>query len=139
MPRLWGIYVTLHDDSVCEMDNFLLHDGYLFSFRRLCIPRTSLRDFLSWEMHTGGLIGHVDQNKMIEAVEHKFYWPRLKRDVAKIVDQCRTCQLAKQQKTDCQVLHSSPCAQLPLARRELKFHTRIAKNVEKVRLYPNSG
>ena len=52
----------------------------------------------SWEVHAGGLAGHFGQNKTIEAVEHRFYWPSLKRDVAKIVSQCRTCQLAKQQK-----------------------------------------
>ena len=53
---------------------------------------------LSWEVHVGGLAGHFGQNKTIETVEHRFYWPSLKRDVAKIVSQCRTCQLAKQQK-----------------------------------------
>jgi len=56
----------------------------------------SLRDFLSWELHVGGLAGHFDQ-KTIDVVEHKFYWPSLTRDVAEIVGQCRTCQLAKQQ------------------------------------------
>ena len=35
---------------------------------------------------------------MIEAVEQKFYWLSLKKDVTEIVGQCRTCQLAKQQK-----------------------------------------
>ena len=35
-------------------------------------------------------------NKMIDTVEHKFYCPSLKKDVAKIVGQCRACQLAKQ-------------------------------------------
>ena len=28
-------------------------------------------------------------------MEHQFYWPSLKRGVAKIVGQCLTCQLAK--------------------------------------------
>jgi len=36
----------------------------------------------------------------IKAVEPRFYWPSLKRDVAKIVGQCRTCQLVMQRK-DC--------------------------------------
>ena len=31
-------------------------------------------------------------------MEHQFYWPGLKRGVAKIVGQCRTCQLAKHHK-----------------------------------------
>jgi len=35
---------------------------------------------------------------IIEAVEYRFYWPRLKRDVAKHVGKCHTCQLTKQRK-----------------------------------------
>ena len=35
-------------------------------------------------------------------VEDRFYWPSLKKDVARILAQCRTCQLAKarEQNTD---------------------------------------
>ena len=88
-PDLRKIYVTLRDGPIREMYSFLLQDGYLFRFRKLCIPRTSLRDFLSWEAHAGGLAGHFGQNKSIEAVEHRFYWPSLKRDVAKIVNVAR--------------------------------------------------
>ena len=97
-PNFEKIYVTLRDGSVREMDDFLLQGSYLFRFRKLCIPRTSLRDFLSWEIYAGGLTGHFGQNKTIDVVEHLFYWPSLKKDVTKIVSQCRTCQLAKQQK-----------------------------------------
>jgi len=46
-PDFGKIYVTLRDDSVREMDGFLLQDSFLFRFRKLCIPRTLLRDFLS--------------------------------------------------------------------------------------------
>ena len=66
-------------------------------------------DFVSYVFHvpsgTLSLLGsacrksswtHFDQNKMIEAVEHRFYWSSLKKDVAKVVGQCRMCQLAKQ-------------------------------------------
>jgi len=51
-------------------------------------------NFLSWELHAGGLTEHLGQNKTIEVIENKFYWWTLKRDVAKIVGQYRTCQLA---------------------------------------------
>ena len=46
-PDFGKIYVTLRDGPVREMYGFLLKDGYLFRFRKLCISRTSLRDFLS--------------------------------------------------------------------------------------------
>ena len=58
----------------------------------------SVRDFLLWEIHAGGLAGHFGRDKTIEEVERQFYWPTLKRDVAKIVSQCRTCQVAKHRK-----------------------------------------
>ena len=89
------IYIMLQDEPTREMDGFPLHDGYQFRFCKLCIPCRSLNDFLSWELHTEGVAGHFSQNKTIKAVEHKFYWLSLKRDVAKIVGQCRTCQLVK--------------------------------------------
>jgi len=66
-------YVMLWDNSVREIDSFLLQDGYLFRLHKLCIPlRPS--GILSWEMRIRGLSGHFDQNKTIEVVKHKFYW-----------------------------------------------------------------
>ena len=44
-----------------------------------------------------------------EEVERQFYWPGLKRGVAKIVGQCRTCQLAKHRKQN-----TSLCTPLPM-------------------------
>jgi len=84
------------------MGRLCLRDEQLFVTRQLSlhimyspyIPR----GFSLWEIHVGGLARHFGQNKMIEAVEYRFYWLSLKKDVAKIVSQCRTCQLAKQQK-----------------------------------------
>jgi len=44
-PDFGEIYVMLRDKSVREIDDFLLQDGYLFRFRKLCISRTPLRNF----------------------------------------------------------------------------------------------
>ena len=44
-----------------------------------------MRDFLVWEIHEGGLAGHFGRDKTIGEVECLFYWPGLKRGVAKIV------------------------------------------------------
>jgi len=74
------------------MDDFLLQDGFLFRFGKLCIPRTSVREYVVWELHAGGLADHFGYNKTIEGVELCFYWSSLKRDVAKLVDRCHTCQ-----------------------------------------------
>lgn len=41
---------------------------------------------------------HFGREKTIEEIERQFYWPSWKRDVGKIVAQCRICQSAKQRK-----------------------------------------
>ncbi|XP_078443736.1 uncharacterized protein LOC144713115 [Wolffia australiana] len=75
--------------------DYVITDGYLFYWNRLCLSHTSLRDFLTWECHVGGLSDHFGRDKTIAAVEYQFYWPSLKRDVGNIVAQCRVCALAK--------------------------------------------
>ena len=89
------IYAELKDGTTREVDGFVLHDGYLFIGHKLRIPRASLREFLfgnacrwpSWILWN---------EKTIETVEYRFYWPNLKRRIAKHVGRCYICQLAKQ-------------------------------------------
>ena len=88
-------FQTLTQGPSSTHSEYILQDGYLFRGNRLCIPNTSLREFLIWETHAGGLAGHFGRNKTILAVEDQFYWPSLKRDVANIVSRCRTCVVAK--------------------------------------------
>uniref|UniRef100_A0A2N9IA60 Reverse transcriptase n=1 Tax=Fagus sylvatica TaxID=28930 RepID=A0A2N9IA60_FAGSY len=97
-PDFGELYSNLRSTPHSTQDDYFLQNGYLFKATRLCIPRTSVRDFLVSEIHAGGLAGHFGRNKTIEEVGRQFYWPSLKRDVAKIVGQCRTCQLAKHRK-----------------------------------------
>jgi hypothetical protein len=37
------------------------------------------------ELHSGGAAGHFGRDKTIAMVEDRFYWPSIKRDVAKTV------------------------------------------------------
>ena len=97
-PDFGELYISLSNIPRPILDDYTLQDGYLFKANKLCIPRSSVRDFLVWEIHAGGLAGHFGRDKTIEEVERQFYWPGLKRGVAKIVGQCRTCQLAKHRK-----------------------------------------
>ncbi|GFY91156.1 hypothetical protein Acr_07g0013520 [Actinidia rufa] len=91
-------YLALSSNPSISLDDYIIREGFLFRATKLCIPRTSMRDFLVWEIHAGGLAGHFGRDKTIEEDERQFYWPTLKRDVAKIVPQCRTCQVAKHRK-----------------------------------------
>ena len=79
------IYNEVINGNRQEYLNFLIENGYLFKVTKLCVPRTSFRDLLIWEMHAGGLAGHFGRDKTIALVEDRFYWPSLKRDVARIV------------------------------------------------------
>ena len=97
-PDFGKIHQALSIGPSKEHSQYTLLDGYLFKENRLCIPKTSVREFLVWETHAGGLAGHFGKNKTILAVEEHFFWPSLKRDVAQIVARCRTCAVAKQRK-----------------------------------------
>ncbi|XP_078431690.1 uncharacterized protein LOC144703384 [Wolffia australiana] len=85
-PDFSSLYSSITDASPNRSRDYFLEDGYLFDGKRICIPRTSLRDFLIHEVHAGGLSGHFGVMKTIQALEEKFYWPSLKRDVGRFVD-----------------------------------------------------
>lgn len=48
----------LMDEKQAEYANFFIHDDYLFKGTLLCIPSTSLREELIWELHGRGVVGH---------------------------------------------------------------------------------
>ena len=83
------IYTSLSNASWPILDDYTFQDGYVFIANKLCIPLSLVRDFLVWETHEGGLVGHFGQDKTTEEVECQFYWLGLKRGVTKIVRQCR--------------------------------------------------
>ena len=51
---------------------------------KLCIPRTSFRNLLIYEIHANGLIGYSGRDKIIALIEDIFYWPYLKKYVVRI-------------------------------------------------------
>jgi len=110
----------------------------LFRFRKLCIPHTSLRDFLSWEVHAGGL-----QDTSLGT-----RWLRL----LSIDSTCRVWKKMSlrslvsvafvnwpNNKNKLSVLTLLSMCQLPLARHKFKLYTKITKNAEKTWLYSSSG
>ncbi|XP_078434247.1 uncharacterized protein LOC144705446 [Wolffia australiana] len=95
-PDFSSIIAKVRRGPSHEYWDYVITDGYLFYKNRLCVPRTSLRNFLTWECHAGGLSGHFGRDKTIAAVEYQFYWPSLKRYVGNIVADCCACALVKQ-------------------------------------------
>ncbi|RVW70926.1 Retrovirus-related Pol polyprotein from transposon 297 [Vitis vinifera] len=89
------VYSSLLSGSKATCIDFQILEGYLFYKNRLCLPRTSLRDHVIWELHGGGMGGHFGRDKTIALVEDHFFWPSLKKDVWKVIKQCRACQVGK--------------------------------------------
>ncbi|CAA6666527.1 unnamed protein product [Spirodela intermedia] len=63
---------ALSDGPSRDHKDFLVVNGCLFFRSRLCVPRTSLCDFFTWECHVGGLSGHFGRDKTI-AGPHLFH------------------------------------------------------------------
>ena len=62
--------------GACEkaaFGKFYRLDGYLFRENRLCVPTSSMREFLVHEAHGGGLMGHFGVRKTLDVLhEHLF-------------------------------------------------------------------
>ena len=52
------IFIALREAPRLVSDDYSLKDGYLFKINKLCIPCTSVRGFLVWELRSSGLVGH---------------------------------------------------------------------------------
>ncbi|GJX79824.1 RNA-directed DNA polymerase [Tanacetum coccineum] len=62
---------------------------------RLCVPLCSLREAIILEGHVGGLAGHFGRDKTLALLREQFYWPKMERDVNRLLERCRTCRIAK--------------------------------------------
>nr|GEY07608.1 putative nucleotidyltransferase, ribonuclease H [Tanacetum cinerariifolium] len=95
-PKAWydrlKAFLIKHDYT---MGMFSKLDGYLFKGARLCIPLSSSRESIVLEGHAGGLAGHFGRGKTLALLREQFYWPKMKRDVNRLLERCRTCHIAK--------------------------------------------
>lgn len=78
-----------------QMDDYHITEGFLFKGNHLCIPKTSLHDYIMHDLHAEGLAAHIGKDKTIALIIDKFYWPKVKRDITKFVERCIVCHLAK--------------------------------------------
>nr|XP_027093640.1 uncharacterized protein LOC113714042 [Coffea arabica] len=69
-----------------NFEKFYVHDGFLFYLTKLCIPQGSIRDLLVHESHSGGLMEHFGVTKTLAMLQDHFSWPRMRRDVERIVE-----------------------------------------------------
>jgi len=69
------IFAELQSGQQTNYAGFSLHDGYLFKGTCLCLPNTSIREQVTWELHGGGAAGHFGREKTIAMVEDLFIGP----------------------------------------------------------------
>ena len=81
-----------------QSPDYRVDAGFLFFRNRLCIPFGSTRDFLVWELHGGGLAGHLGVTKTTQALEQWYYWPHLRRDTRRMIGRCTICTIGKMTK-----------------------------------------
>ncbi|WVZ97651.1 hypothetical protein U9M48_043167 [Paspalum notatum var. saurae] len=76
---------------------FTLDDqGVLWFKNRLVVPKDmELRKKILDEAHTSMFTMHPGSNKMYQDLKQKFWWTRMKREIAKYVFECDVCQRVK--------------------------------------------
>jgi hypothetical protein len=86
-------YAKCTTGTGCE--KYHIHDGFLFRANKICVPNCSIRLLLLQEAHADGLIGHFGWTKTYDMLADHFYWPKMRRDVERLVQRCVTCHKAK--------------------------------------------
>nr|GEX77372.1 hypothetical protein [Tanacetum cinerariifolium] len=82
----------MHEVLSGKRYDYQVQDGFLFKGMQLCTPNCSLREKVVAELHS---LGHIGRDKSIVLVESKYFWPKLRRDVARHVERCQVCQRSK--------------------------------------------
>ena len=126
-----NIYNEVLNGNSSNHSDFQIRDGYLFKDNRLCIPSTSIRDFLIWEIHQGGLVGHFGRDKTIADVEHRFVWPKMKKHIAKVISHCKVCIRGKQVKQNTGLYIPLPIPSKPWEDISMDFILGLPKTLRK--------
>ncbi|WVZ75843.1 hypothetical protein U9M48_023867 [Paspalum notatum var. saurae] len=71
-------------------------EGVLWFKNRLVVPKDmELRKKILDEAHTSMFTLHPGSNKMYQDLKQKFWWTRMKQEIAKYVSECDVCQRVK--------------------------------------------
>ncbi|WVZ80889.1 LOW QUALITY PROTEIN: hypothetical protein U9M48_028327 [Paspalum notatum var. saurae] len=71
-------------------------EGVLWFKNRLVVPKDmELRKKILDEAHTSMFTLHPGSNKMYQDLKQKFWWTRMKREIAKYMSECDVCQIVK--------------------------------------------
>ncbi|GJR03940.1 RNA-directed DNA polymerase [Tanacetum coccineum] len=95
--------------SKCDngpFQQFFKLDGYLFKGVWLCISLCFLREVIILEGHAGGLTGYFMRDKTLALLREQFYWPKMERDVNRLLERCHTCHIAKTHSSNAGLPHT---------------------------------
>ena len=69
------------------------HKGVLWFESRLVVPKNhELQKQILDEAHLSKFSMHPGSTKMYQDLRQNFWWTRMKREIAKYVEECDTCQ-----------------------------------------------
>lgn len=91
------LYLQKLDDPT-SLPDFQISSNHLYYKSRLVIPDdSSLKAKILAEVHDSHVGGHGGFLKTLKRVSESFYWPQLKKDVKRYVQNCLICQKNKYQ------------------------------------------
>jgi hypothetical protein len=93
-----NVTLYLHQEVAgVKYEGYQTTEGGLLAYRdRLYIPNCDdMKRFIMDELHRRPYTGHPGYQKMITTTRKQFFWPGLKKDIAKYLAQCIECQQVK--------------------------------------------
>jgi transposase InsO family protein len=74
-------------------ENWQLQDGLILRKNRLLVPEEdNLRTDLIKEVHEQLSMAHPGRNKTYRLINARYYWPNLRKDIARYIRNCHTCR-----------------------------------------------
>ena len=71
-------------------------DGSIWLRERICVPKNAeLKLEITQESHTTPYTVHPGSTKMYRDIKGNFWWPNMKREIARFVLECPICQQVK--------------------------------------------
>ncbi|RDX90103.1 hypothetical protein CR513_28070, partial [Mucuna pruriens] len=74
------IHMTFSTCANLANGDFYEHDWLLFREKRLCIPKSSIRELLVKKAHEDDLMSHFGELRTFEVLSEHFDWPHTRRD-----------------------------------------------------------
>jgi hypothetical protein len=105
-------------------DDYAIHDGFLFKGNQLHFPEGSLRLKIIQELHNEG---HVRHDKTLKLIADQFYWPTMRKEVAKFLEGCWICQVSKGTATTDELYMSLPIPDQPWTNVNMDFVLRLPR------------